>query len=93
VTIWNPDSASDAVRLAGELRAGGLRTDVYPDADKLGKQFKYASARGIRLVTVVGGDERAQGVVTVKDMDSGKQSTASRGEVADVLRQTSAGGS
>ena len=28
--------------------AGGLRVDVYPDADKLGKQFKYASERRSR---------------------------------------------
>ena len=28
-----------------QLRAGGLRVEVYPDADKIGKQIKYASSR------------------------------------------------
>ena len=42
----------DALRLAAELRAAGLRVEVYPDADKIGKQFKYAAARGIPFVTV-----------------------------------------
>ena len=39
------------------LRAAGLRVEVYPDADKIGKQFKYASRRGIPFVAVVGDDE------------------------------------
>jgi histidyl-tRNA synthetase len=93
VTLFEGEPVEEGLRLAADLRRAGLRVEVYPEPDKLGKQFKYASARGIGLVTVVGGDERAQGVVTVKDMNSGKQSTAPRGEVADVLRQTSAGGS
>ena len=42
VTIWNADGVADAIRLGSELRAAGLRVDVYPEADKLGKQFKYA---------------------------------------------------
>src|SRR5438094_10408624 len=41
VTIWNDEAGADAVKLAAELRQGGLRVDVYPEADKLGKQFKY----------------------------------------------------
>ena len=47
----------DALRLAAELRAAGLRVDVYPEPDKLGKQFKYAASRGVKFVTVMGGDE------------------------------------
>ena len=39
----------------------GLRVDVYPEADKLGKQFKYASSRNVPFVAIVGDDERAQG--------------------------------
>ena len=52
---------TDALRLARELGAAGIRVEVYPESDKLGKQFKYASARALQFVTVVGGDERAAG--------------------------------
>ena len=61
VTLFEGEPIEEALRLAAELRGGGLRVEVYPEPDKLGKQFKYASARGIRFVTVVGGDERARG--------------------------------
>jgi histidyl-tRNA synthetase len=45
VAMWDEASRSDALTLAGELRRGGLRVEIYPVGDKLGKQFKYASSR------------------------------------------------
>ena len=70
VTIWNEDSISESIALAHELRSAGLRVDVYPEADKMGKQFKYASSRGIPFVAIIGDDERARGEVAIKDMRS-----------------------
>ena len=85
VTLFDQEGVTDALRLAGELRAAGVRVEVYPEADKLGKQFKYASARGLRFVTVVGGDERAAGQVTVKNMQNGEQTVVARDEAAAWL--------
>src|SRR6185436_2158312 len=73
VTIWNEDSLGESIALATELRSKGLRVDIYPEADKLGKQFKYASSRGIPFVAILGEDERAHGDVSIKDMKTGKQ--------------------
>jgi histidyl-tRNA synthetase len=88
VTLWDAEAVGDALRLARELRAGGLRVDVYPDgADKVGKQFKYASARGVPFVVVAGPDERARGEVSLKDMRSGEQETLQSGALAATLRE------
>ncbi len=86
VTMWNRDGAADAIRLAGELRAAGLRVDVYPDADKIGKQLKYADSRGIRFVTVVGDDEAARNEVAVKNLATGEQQLVPRSDVAQLIR-------
>jgi len=86
VTIWNREAAVDAVRLAGELRASGLRADVYPDADKIGKQFKYADSRHIKFVTVVGDDEAARGDVAVKNLATGEQQVIPRAQVAAFIK-------
>ena len=86
VTLWNEGSRADAMALARDLRHSGLRVDIYPDADKLGKQFKYASSRNVPFVAIVGDDERAQGTVSVKDLRSGDQQTVKRGEAAQHLR-------
>ena len=81
VTLFEGEDPGEALRLARELRAAGLRVEVYPEPDKLGKQFKYAAAAGIPRVAVLGADERASGVVTIKDMTSGKQQSFPRGEL------------
>jgi histidyl-tRNA synthetase len=73
ITIWNEDSVGESIALATELRSKGLRVDLYPEADKMGKQFKYASGRGIPFVAIIGDDERVRGEVAIKDMKSGEQ--------------------
>jgi histidyl-tRNA synthetase len=85
VTVWNEDSIGESIALATELRSKGLRVDLYPEADKLGKQFKYAASRGIPFVAIVGDDERARGEVAIKDMRSGEQRSIARGEITVVI--------
>ncbi|MBA3269443.1 MAG: histidine--tRNA ligase [Acidobacteria bacterium] len=87
VTIWNADTVADAIRLAGELRTAGLRVDVYPDTDKIGKQVKYADSRGIRFVTIVGTDETTRGEVAVKNLSTGEQQLMPRADVATFIRK------
>jgi histidyl-tRNA synthetase len=82
VTMWSDATRGEALALARELRAAGLRVDVYPEADKLGKQFKYASGRNVPLVAILGDDERAQGKVGIKDMTSGDQQSVARADAA-----------
>ena len=86
VSIWNEDSIAESISLAQELRSAGFRVDLYPEADKLGKQFKYASARRIPFVAVLGDDERARGEVSIKDMRSGEQRSVKREEVVTELQ-------
>jgi len=63
-----------------------LRVDLYPEADKIGKQFKYASARGIPFVVVLGDDELARGEVALKDLRSGEQQKVKRVKIVDAIR-------
>ena len=81
-TLWNDQSIGDSLALARSLRAAGLRVEVYPEADKIGRQLKYASARGARFVTIRGEDERAQGTVTVKQLATGDQHVVPASELA-----------
>lgn len=86
VSIWNEESVAHSVALANELRSAGLRVDLYPEADKIGKQVKYASERRIPLVVVVGDEELARGEVSIKDMRSGEQRSVKRADVAEAIR-------
>ncbi len=85
VTIFDEASAADSLALAGELRQGGLRVEVYPEADKLGKQLRYASQRAAAYVAILGADERARGEVTIKNMKTGEQKAIPRASVSAAL--------
>lgn len=85
VAVWSEGSASESIALAESLRGAGLRVLVYPEVDKLGKQFKYASQIGVPKVCVLGESEIAEGTVTIKDMESGDQVTVKRAEAAASL--------
>lgn len=85
VTVWSEESVGESMRLASELRAAGLRVLVYPEAEKLGKQFKYAGQIGVKHVCVLGESEVAEGVVAVKDMATGEQASIARKDIAARL--------
>ena len=86
IAIWQ-GAAEDALGLARELRAAGLRVDVYPDRDaKLRSQISYASKRGIPFVAFIGEDERDKGSVVLKNLQSGKQETIDRKDVAAFVK-------
>lgn len=91
VAMFDADAAGAAMRVAGRLRAAGLRVLVYPDADKIGKQIKYADSRGIPFVAFLGDDEIKAGTVTVKHLAAQTQRTydqsAAGAAILEVLRQ------
>lgn len=86
VTVWDDESMADSLALATELRGAGLRVDLYPEAHKLARQFKYASLRGIPFVAVIGVTERERGEVSLKDMRTGAQQSLPRGLVAETAQ-------
>jgi histidyl-tRNA synthetase len=87
VAVFDPADMGHAIRLAGRLRADGLRVLVYPDADKIGKQIKYADSRGIPFVALLGSNEVAAGTVTVKDLTAQTQNTYDQTAAGAAIRE------
>lgn len=85
VTIWDEDSILNSLKLARDLRKQGLRVTVYPEADKLGKQFKYADSTGIPFVCVLGDEEQKAGKVKLKNMTSGEEWTLKASEMVSKI--------
>jgi histidyl-tRNA synthetase len=75
IATFDAAGAAAAVRLAVRLRENGLRVLVYPDAEKIGKQIKYADSRGIPLVALLGENEIRDHTVTVKNLAAQTQDT------------------
>jgi histidyl-tRNA synthetase len=86
VTIMDEESAGAMMDFAGRLRRAGLRTEVYLGASrKFAKQLKWAAERHARFTLIYGRQERADGVVTVRDMDSGEQDQVPAGQLVAHL--------
>ncbi len=85
VTVFDATGVAEALALAAELRATGLKVEWFPTAAKLEKQLKYADAHGIRWAVICGPDERAAGTVVLKDLHTRQQRTLPRTEVAQAL--------
>ena len=79
------ESLEAMLKAARRCREQGLRTEVYPDAAKLKKQFKYADDRQVPYVLVLGSDEVEAGTCTLRDMRSGEQVTEPLDQVLDRL--------
>uniref|UniRef100_UPI003BA8F301 histidine--tRNA ligase n=1 Tax=Stappia sp. TaxID=1870903 RepID=UPI003BA8F301 len=83
VTVMDGDAESLAryQRMTQELRAAGIRTEMYQgNWKKFGNQLKYADRRDCPLAIIQGGDERAESTVQIKDLVEGKRLS---GEIAD----------
>jgi histidyl-tRNA synthetase len=78
VAVFDAAGMPHAMRVADQLRGSGLRVLVYPDAEKIGKQIKYADGRGIPFVALLGDDEIKAGTVTVKNLAAQSQQTHSQ---------------
>ncbi len=86
VTLFSPNLQGPSLKVAKDLRQAGVATELYPDmADKLGKQFKYASKKNIPYVLVIGEEEASKNLVTLKNMDSREQQTITLDQVIDKL--------
>jgi len=88
VLISNFDAEAEAYALPilQQLRSAGVAAELYPSSAKLKKQMAYADAKNIPFVILIGGDEMANGELTVKNMQSGEQSKMSVLAILDLLK-------
>jgi histidyl-tRNA synthetase len=85
VTVFDAERRAASLAVTTSLRAAGINAEVWYDLDGLGKQLKYASTRGIPFVVIIGPDEAASDVVTLRDLASGEQQQIARPDTANVL--------
>ena len=61
------------IPILGRLRKSGIASELYPDQAKMKKQMSYANNRKIPYVALVGEQEISDGMLTLKDMETGMQ--------------------
>jgi len=72
--------------LVAKLRKHDINTEIYPEAAKMKKQMKYANSLRVPMVVMIGEDEMANNILSVKNMDTGEQNKLSLEELIKLLK-------
>jgi histidyl-tRNA synthetase len=70
-----------------QLRQNNVNAELYPDAAKMKKQMAYANKRNIKYVVLVGANEVANNIYTIKNMISGEQSECTMPQLESILNE------
>ena len=73
VLVLDQQAMEDYFAVAAELRNAGVAAEVYLGSSGMKPQMKYADRRMSPAAVIIGGDERASGTATVKDLDLGRE--------------------
>jgi histidyl-tRNA synthetase len=87
VTTFDQSGQAEALKLASELRAAGFKVEWYPEPAKLDRQLKYANLIGARVAVIMGPDEVAKGIVTLKDLAAREQNTFQHARLVTELQR------
>ena len=77
--------AAYVLPVLAQVRAAGIRAEIYPDAAKMKKQMSYANAKMVSFVAIVGENEMKEGKVMLKNMTSGEQSLVTPEELVAAI--------
>lgn len=73
ICAFDRELMGEYFKMAAELRAAGIRAEVFVGAGNVAKQLKYADRRGAKLAVLMGSDELERGEVTIKDLVLGAE--------------------
>lgn len=85
-TNFGENEALFALKCARNLRANGIKAEVFPDAAKLKKQMNYANDKQIKFVALIGENEIKDNKVSLKNMETGEQFLISVNELNNFVK-------
>jgi histidyl-tRNA synthetase len=85
VVALGDDARTAALKLLYELRRAGVKADIDYMARSMKSQMKQAGKSGARYAVIIGGDELARGVATVRDLQAATQEELALADVATRL--------
>ena len=80
------EDLAPAITLATQLRAQGIRVQLYAEQKKFKAKMSYADKLGIPYAVFLGEDEIAAGTCSVKDLGKGEQVTVTAAEAAALIK-------
>jgi len=67
------DCYKDALKIKDKLISKGFKVDLNVSSKSLSKQFQYAESKGIETVYIIGENDLREGMITKKNLKTGKE--------------------
>lgn len=80
LTYFDQHGFDYALSLLNQFRNAGIKTELYPNQNKIQKQFEFANKKQIPFVGICGDEEIKTGTISIKNMSSGDQTKLSLSE-------------
>ncbi|GET33540.1 histidine--tRNA ligase [Prolixibacter bellariivorans] len=82
---FGPEEEKYCLPMLAKLRAAGVNAEIFPEAAKMKKQMNYANKKGIAFVAMAGENEIADGLFTLKNMETGGQQQFDSRQLLETL--------
>ena len=87
ICVFDKNNVKEYVDILNKLRASNISSEIYPGEGKLKKQMEYANKLGSPAVILYGDNEIKLGKATLKNLESGNESSVKIEEIADEIKK------
>ncbi len=87
ICIFDKDKIKEYVDILNKLRASNISSEIYPGEGKLKKQMEYANKLGSPAVILYGDNEIKSGKATLKNLESGNESSVKIEELVNEIKK------
>lgn len=86
IVNFDKESEKHALGVLSQLRANGIKSEIYPSAAKVKKQMTYADKKRIPFVLIIGSNEIESGEYALKNMESGEQQNLALTSIIEKIK-------
>ncbi len=87
ICVFEKNKIKEYVDILNKLRASNISSEIYPGESKLKKQMEYANKLGSPAVILYGDNEIKSGKATLKNLESGNESSVKIEELANEIKK------
>jgi len=87
ICVFDKDKIKKYIDILSKLRASNISSEIYPGEGKLKKQMEYANKLGSPAVILYGDNEIKSGKATLKNLESGNESSVKIEELVDEIKK------
>jgi histidyl-tRNA synthetase len=87
ICVFDKNRIKEYIEILNKLRASNISSEIYPGEGKLKKQMEYANKIGSPAVILYGDDEIKSGKVTLKNLETGNESSIKVEDLANEIKK------